>query len=290
MRVNKLCILLILFALLLGLHGCAGTTNSTQMSDKPGEENGYNEIIDSTTSDTSETIPVAPTETVIDISGNIVETIEGTEPYIEPLDIPEDFYEYTKFIGQDVATLGIDANQVDLNDYTHELWHGSLFGYEGTITYTLGWDDKTITNFTILFDSQYYLQGDAYNEMSQKLEDIFGDAVFVYDGIYNFSGKTECDFRLTRNGAGIGWNEENREKFERNKPQEETTPMTEPIKKEPSIGMTAEEVRNSTWGEPDEINKTTTAYGVREQWVYKSYDYDYKYIYLENGIVTAIQE
>mgnify|MGYP001007978606 CR=1 FL=1 len=56
--------------------------------------------------------------------------------------------------------------------------------------------------------------------------------------------------------------------------------------KKPQIGMTAEEVRNSTWGEPKKINKTTTKYGVSEQWVY----YGYKYIYLENDIVTAIQE
>ena len=59
--------------------------------------------------------------------------------------------------------------------------------------------------------------------------------------------------------------------------------------KEPTIGMTAEEVRNSTWGEPDDINKTTTKYGTSEQWVYKNSN-DFKYIYLDNGIVTAIQE
>ncbi len=54
----------------------------------------------------------------------------------------------------------------------------------------------------------------------------------------------------------------------------------------PKIGMTAEEVKKSTWGEPKKINKTTTAYGVSEQWVY----YGDKYIYLENGVVTSIQE
>lgn len=54
----------------------------------------------------------------------------------------------------------------------------------------------------------------------------------------------------------------------------------------PRIGMTSSEVKNSTWGSPDKINKTTTTYGVSEQWVYGSG----KYIYLENGIVTAIQE
>lgn len=54
----------------------------------------------------------------------------------------------------------------------------------------------------------------------------------------------------------------------------------------PAIGMTAEEVKNSTWGEPKDINKTTFAWGTSEQWIYPNY----KYIYLDNGIVTAIQE
>lgn len=65
----------------------------------------------------------------------------------------------------------------------------------------------------------------------------------------------------------------------------DSTELPEGVK-EPQIGMTAEEVKNSTWGEPEKINKTTTKYGVIEQWVY----YGYKYVYLEDGIVTAIQE
>lgn len=57
-------------------------------------------------------------------------------------------------------------------------------------------------------------------------------------------------------------------------------------KKEPAIGMTAQEVRDSKWGSPNDINKTTTKYGTTEQWVYKYYGY----IYLDDGIVTAIQD
>lgn len=53
----------------------------------------------------------------------------------------------------------------------------------------------------------------------------------------------------------------------------------------PSIGMTAEQVVKSSWGKPIDINKTTTANGYSEQWVYNG-----KYIYFENGIVTTIQE
>ena len=59
--------------------------------------------------------------------------------------------------------------------------------------------------------------------------------------------------------------------------------------KNPAIGMTADEVENSTWGKPYDINKTTTKNGISEQWVYKSGS-SFKYIYLENGVVTAIQE
>lgn len=55
---------------------------------------------------------------------------------------------------------------------------------------------------------------------------------------------------------------------------------------EPKIGMTSEEVLNSTWGEPEDINKHTYSWGVKEQWCYP----DNKYIYLEDGIVTSISE
>ncbi|MGW8442032.1 tetratricopeptide repeat protein [Paenibacillus sp. S33] len=59
-----------------------------------------------------------------------------------------------------------------------------------------------------------------------------------------------------------------------------------PEKLTPQIGMTEQEVIDSKWGLPKHVNKTTTAYGVNEQWVYDRY----KYIYFENGFVTAIQD
>ncbi|MCX8075165.1 MAG: hypothetical protein N2749_06230 [Clostridia bacterium] len=54
----------------------------------------------------------------------------------------------------------------------------------------------------------------------------------------------------------------------------------------PEVGMSDTEVKNSTWGRPQKINKTNTAYGISEQWVYDGY----KYIYLTNGIVNSIQD
>ncbi|HEY8804615.1 MAG TPA: hypothetical protein VIM42_05810 [Clostridium sp.] len=51
------------------------------------------------------------------------------------------------------------------------------------------------------------------------------------------------------------------------------------------IGMTTQECINSTWGRPDSINRTTTAYGISEQWVYNNTNY----LYFDNGILTNIQ-
>lgn len=59
-----------------------------------------------------------------------------------------------------------------------------------------------------------------------------------------------------------------------------------PIGSDPEIGMSETDVKLSSWGSPDSINKTTTENGVHEQWVYGNG----RYIYLDDGVVTAIQE
>ena len=52
------------------------------------------------------------------------------------------------------------------------------------------------------------------------------------------------------------------------------------------IGMTAKQVlEESNWGKPKRVNRTTTARGTSEQWVYG----DGNYLYFENGVLTAIQ-
>lgn len=60
-----------------------------------------------------------------------------------------------------------------------------------------------------------------------------------------------------------------------------------PKPKKPAIGMTADAVLD-IWGKPDKVNRTTTGRGVKEQWVYQRI-YG-SYVYVDNGIVTAIQE
>lgn len=50
------------------------------------------------------------------------------------------------------------------------------------------------------------------------------------------------------------------------------------------IGMTQRQVLASSWGKPDDINRTITAAGTTEQWVYGG-----AYLYFENGILATIQ-
>jgi hypothetical protein len=52
------------------------------------------------------------------------------------------------------------------------------------------------------------------------------------------------------------------------------------------MGMTSEQVKAS-WGEPDDINRTVTKWGVHEQWVYEE---SRKYLYFEDGKLTSWQE
>lgn len=59
--------------------------------------------------------------------------------------------------------------------------------------------------------------------------------------------------------------------------------------KSPEIGMDAETLYECSWGIPDHINRTRTALGQTEQWAYEKGS-RIKCVYLENGVVTAIQD
>lgn len=68
--------------------------------------------------------------------------------------------------------------------------------------------------------------------------------------------------------------------------KERQTDFTTKNPKTVKIGMTQEEVLTEGWGRPNDINRTITANGTDEQWVYD----DYKYLYFEDGILTTIQD
>jgi len=65
---------------------------------------------------------------------------------------------------------------------------------------------------------------------------------------------------------------------------EQRKEAVEKKKKGVSIGMSQEDVLASSWGKPRKINRSTYAWGTREQWVY-----DGGYLYFTNGVLDAIQ-
>ena len=55
------------------------------------------------------------------------------------------------------------------------------------------------------------------------------------------------------------------------------------------LGLSSDEVFELL-GQPDKINKTVTVFGISEQWVYEPIKFAYRFVYLENNILTAWQE
>lgn len=54
------------------------------------------------------------------------------------------------------------------------------------------------------------------------------------------------------------------------------------------VGM-PEELLRISWGDPHDVNTTTTARGSHSQWVYKTGAYSRNYVYVEKGRITGIQ-
>lgn len=250
------------------------------------------------------------TETPSEITANITTEPDVTESSAESLSeedeqpikkdysIPAEFIDYRKFIGEDISVLNVDTSAWNPDDYTHDLWRGSFYEHNGTISVRLGWDNKTIVEFFLQLDDTDKLSDSDRENFDSILKDIFGSNVEESNISYDYSGKDDYEFQFPKlleqtSVCTVSWNSDTMHAYMNSKPKsEEPTPekaQVIEVKDEPSIGMNPDEVRNSTWGEPSDINKTTTKYGVREQWVYRS-SMKNKYIYFEDGLVTAIQE
>lgn len=116
----------------------------------------------------------------------------------------------------------------------------------------------------------YYCNGDS-NDLNKTSFYIYEDK----NMFTNIVSENQVFFDYVREYAKIYW------------PAREKTLSTNGSnnKQEPTIGMTASQVKASTWGSPRKINKDTYSWGTTEQWVYSR-----GYIYFENGKVTSISE
>lgn len=262
------------------LSGCSPST----VNSKNNTEN----VEQQTTINEKDTTEVKSSETEISQSAQSEE---------KDYSIPKEFIDYKKFIGEDISVLNVDTSDWDTNDFSHDLWRGSFYGHNGNISVSLGWDNKTIVEFFLQLDDTDKLSESDREELNSSLQDTFGSDVEEMNISYNYSGKDEYEFQFPKlldqtSVCTLSWNTDTMLVYMNTKPKAEESATEKPqiVKKDnPTIGMTPDEVKNSTWGEPSDINKTTTKYGISEQWVYRS-SVKNKYIYFENGLVTAIQE
>ncbi|SMG52200.1 hypothetical protein [Paenibacillus aquistagni] len=135
-------------------------------------------------------------------------------------------------------------------------------------------DDKVFSTlasyaFLYLMEGSNDIFREEWEKVSDKLREVYYDDNELTDASYDKLREDLTEFLDTRT----------------------TRQMKKESKEEgffdPEIGMKAEELLESkSWGKPKDINKTTTEYGVHEQWVYSGG----RYVYLEDGVVTSIQE
>lgn len=81
------------------------------------------------------------------------------------------------------------------------------------------------------------------------------------------------------------WNEKNEIKKKEERDEKKAKEKEAKKKQGVRIGMSKQDVLDSSWGEPTKINKSTYSWGTTEQWVYPNYNY----LYFENGKLTSIQ-
>lgn len=133
------------------------------------------------------------------------------------------------------------------------------------------WNDEEIQTLReFALDMSFIMEGNNYS-------DAFAGISPDYNGVYY----EEISAEVLKHISKDEWYR----RYNKNLPLKLTSVAKARVPA-PQIGMTAQQVLDSQWGKPLQINKTTTANSVSEQWVYGNG----RYVYLENGIVTAIQE
>ena len=133
------------------------------------------------------------------------------------------------------------------------------------------------------------------NNWTDETNDILG---LLYSMQYDRTGEERGMLfhylvELERNDLSSPFKEEYEKLFTKYKDTEEykyakelqNIDYDELIIKRPEIGMTPNEVIE-IWGNPIDINRTKTKYGTSEQWVFLGG----KYVYFDDGFVTAIQD
>lgn len=241
---------------------------------------------------------------IIDLVQMTVLEQAATDKFEKNTDIPEDCWGFVDLIGKDYREIGFGETGADaLDSYVGEA-NTTLWEYSGIAQLHYNENIGVIEYVRFYFDNPEQIDLDElldicrnnYGEIKEPsdrgMSRYIGDeytVVVAHPLETDYSG-SKVKVEPVLNYVNIGLTDETildeiKEKYY-SKDEEPQIQEQKKILDEPKIGMTPEEIENSTWGFPNDINKTTTEYGVHEQWVYGNG----KYIYFDDGKVTAIQE
>ena len=175
---------------------------------------------------------------------------------------------------------------------------GAYMNTSGNVT-SLCWSNLKEKNgiaFNFNFDNEYYIftyvndrftfyntrESEIFNtneqevDIKETLQKIVNDNIEFFEFLIEYRDCVYKDIRAEESDIVLSIN-----------PNAFVVRALEPEDKgegEPEIGMTAEEVTNSTWGNPDRKNIDEYEFGIHQQWVYENRGY----IYFEDGKVTSI--
>ncbi|OIJ22027.1 hypothetical protein BKP45_04945 [Anaerobacillus alkalidiazotrophicus] len=158
---------------------------------------------------------------------------------------------------------------------------------EYTIDNTIQHDIEVVTTLKKFANAKYI-----YNISNDPNNFLFEKNLVWISPSYNGIKAEEIISYINQFFTIEQWNELHKEERDYQKmvsvqsKRDERERIVEANKPLPKVGMTSNEVLESRWGKPEKVNRTTTANRVREQWAYPNF----KYIYLEDGIVTAIKD
>lgn len=173
-----------------------------------------------------------------------------------------------------------DADKyIGLIDFITNIYGDYYFVRAGDSRYTFH-----ITENSVKVENPSISYSDTYNSLSFSLDDEYGYKLVAKNGYGTYIFVKNDGIVYYRSVGDTYTNSDYFDETEYSRLYLQSDDYSAP--KEPEIGMTANEVENSTWGKPTKINKTITKYGVHEQWVYSSG----RYVYLDDGVVTSIQE
>ena len=188
--------------------------------------------------------------------------------------LPDDFLDYRYLLGADVQVFGLSKADVDSDEYSFDLKECNFYGHKGIVSVWFSKRSYEASNFFFQPEDDYSLVEE--RNIVEEIQQIFGS-----NSGLNFEGRSRYEFGIQNHlnkdtVCDIGWNDDNTLKRLYDINDADFT-------REPSFGMTADEVIASTWGESSSITQLDAN---TVEWEYPGE----KYIYFKNGIVTMVIE